>query len=125
MRFLVITMFCFAAFQAGADVDCTTKTMIGEKRTEAKPVFKKTKDDKEVTSYETEVEGYIFTAIVRKSESPIIQQVGILDKSSNNRTVASFEGMKPEKPDAFLMAALANEKAKPPRFAKLTCQLKP
>ncbi|MGZ3721297.1 MAG: hypothetical protein ACXVA9_00120 [Bdellovibrionales bacterium] len=124
MKILFIILISFSAFQASADIDCDIKIGNGEKRTELKAEFKKINDDKESTSYEFEKDGYTFTAIVRKPGSPIVQQVGILDQSSNNRTVASYHGMKPDLPDAFLMAVIANEKATPAKFAKLTCRLK-
>jgi hypothetical protein len=124
MKIIFVIMFSLATFQARADIDCDIKLGVGEKITESKAKFKKTQDDKEVTTYETDKEGYTFTAIARKSEPTNLQQVGILDKAKNSRTVATYHGMKPDSPDAFLMAVLFDGGTNPSKFAKLSCKVR-
>ena len=120
MKFIVIAVVGLTTLNASADVECSILTIAGEKKTEAKVALKKVRSEGDTTAYEVERDGYVFTTAFYSSGG---QRLVIREKATNRSTNATYNGMTPGKPDAFVMAALADE-GKPTRAAKLTCPVK-
>jgi len=121
--FIMIVLFC--SLRAEAALDCTVMIFANGKPTESKIELKQIKSKSEGTTYEADKDGYHFEAIIYHSNE--VQKMVVEDKASHRRSVVSYDGMKPNGPDAFFRIAFIDDgpKSDTARAGTLKCQIKP